>query len=178
MSYACRTPGRPQISLAALNTHVGAHWDALLHGQPVAGYGRMVVNARRLGERCGGVIVRSVSTLPCLRRVARNRVGHVIHEAHWQRSALTPARGWGGLRRCRVDMGRGRCQFEGCIKLAAGSTSHCIAHGGGRRCQKKGCARSARGATKYCYVHDGGVWCGEDGCDGAGWPVPGKSVRP
>jgi hypothetical protein len=103
---------------------------------------------------------------PCPRRVARNRVGHVIHEAHWQRSALTPARGWGGLRRCRVDMGR--CQHEACIKSAvSGGTPHCKAHGGGKRCQHEGCDKSAQGSTQHCSAHGGGRRCKHDGCSKA-----------
>jgi hypothetical protein len=134
--------------------------------------------------------VRSLlSTHPCPRPVARNRVGHVIHEAHWQRYALTPARGWGGRRRCRVDMGKQcqyeggckkgvrshnlcaahgggkRCQFDGCAKLAqTGGTQHCSAHGGGRRCQHDGCAKAVQGSTQLCIAHGGGKRCTYDGC--------------
>ena len=31
--------------------------------------------------------------------------------------------------------GRGRCEYEACIKFAQGGTSYCIGHGGGERCK-------------------------------------------
>ncbi|CAK9054089.1 Probable WRKY transcription factor 19 (WRKY DNA-binding protein 19), partial [Durusdinium trenchii] len=66
---------------------------------------------------------------------------------------------------CVSHGGGRRCEFEDCMKSAAGKSLLCIAHGGdrGKRCAAEGCEKRARRGG-YCKSHGGGRRCEFEDC--------------
>ncbi|CAK9047384.1 Probable WRKY transcription factor 19 (WRKY DNA-binding protein 19), partial [Durusdinium trenchii] len=66
---------------------------------------------------------------------------------------------------CVSHGGGRRCEFEDCMKSAAGKSSLCIAHGGerGKRCAEKGCEKQAAKGG-FCVSHGGGRRCEFEDC--------------